>query len=99
MHICARCEARIHKKEPPMLIISGQRISYFCTIRCRNEFDLRSDRDRRMTLERRLCGDPIYALCSSERRSGKDRRNGRERRKLKPQRLMEVTEMEMELRG
>jgi hypothetical protein len=61
-----------------MLILSGKGIYYFCTVRCRDNFDLRSDKDRRCGVERRQFEQAEHN--ETERRILIDRRCGGERR-------------------
>jgi ribosomal protein L24E len=50
---CSRCGEIFVKPHPAMLIVTGNRILFFCTVRCRDNFDLRSDKDRRCGVESR----------------------------------------------
>ena len=76
---CSRCEETIVKARPAMLILNGKGIFYFCTVRCRDNFDLRSGKNRRCGVERRQFEEAEYN--GPERRRIKDRRCGKERRK------------------
>jgi len=38
MHICARCEKRLVKDEPPKVICNGEGIYFFCSVVCRDKW-------------------------------------------------------------
>ena len=38
LRICAQCEEKFAKDEPPMFICSGKGIYVFCSTRCRNKW-------------------------------------------------------------
>jgi hypothetical protein len=50
---CSRCEEIFVKPHPAMLIVTAKRIFFFCTVRCRDNFGLRSGKDRRCGVESR----------------------------------------------
>ena len=75
---CSLCEETFVKAYPAMLILNGKGIFYFCTVGCRDKFDLRSGKDRRCGVERRQFEQDQYI--GRERRIIKDRRCGEERR-------------------
>ena len=76
---CSLCEETFIKPHPAMLILAGKGIYYFCTVRCRDNFDLRSAEDRRCGVERRQFEQAEHN--GTERRILIDRRRGGERRK------------------
>ena len=76
---CSLCEETFIKPHPAMLILAGNGIYYFCTVRCRDNFDLRSAEDRRCGVERRQFEQAEHN--GTERRILIDRRCGGERRK------------------
>ena len=76
---CSLCEETFIKAHPAMLILNGRGIYYFCTVRCRDNFDLRSGEDRRWGGERRQLEQAEHN--GTERRILIDRRCGGERRK------------------
>ena len=55
-----------------MLIVTGKKIFFFCTVRCRDNFDLRSGKNKRYGVESRQFELAEYN--GPERRSIKDRR-------------------------
>lgn len=69
---CSRCEEIFVKPHPAMLIVTGKKIFFFCTVRCRDNFDLRSGKNKRYGVESRQFELAEYN--GPERRSIKDRR-------------------------